>query len=168
MQLALIAPQIDYKESYLSYIKELGTEERYPFPLDFDHTDFSAMLNKIEDFNQGINLPDGYVPSSTYWLVADGEILGVSNLRHYLNERIRQVGGHVGLGIRPSVRNQGLSKELLKLTLSKAKEKGIHEIHLHCYKQNIASARMIIACGGSLDSEIKVESTLVQRFIIKQ
>lgn len=160
----LTKPNLKYRESYFHYIQELGDEERYPFPLDFDHSNFSAMLKKIDDFEQGKNLPDGYVASSTYWLIQGDELVGVANLRHELNESLKKAGGHIGLGIRPSYRGQGLSIQLLNLTLQKAKQKNINPVQIHCYKENTASARMIMACGGVLDSEVMDSGTVVQRY----
>src|SRR5699024_6384803 len=107
------------------YILELGDEERYPFPLDFDHSNFEELLSKLDKFRKGKDLPDGYVPASTFWLVDRDEILGVSNLRHFLNDRIRHAGGHIGLGI-----------HLLGLTLQQAYALGITEVHIHCHKVN--------------------------------
>ncbi len=165
----LITPSSRYHASYLSYIEELGDEERYPFPLDFEHHDFTAMLARIRQFEQGINLPVGVVPSSTYWLVKSHEIIGVANLRHQLNEQLKQAGGHIGLGIRPSFRGRKLSIQLLKLTLKQAANKGIKAVHVHCYRDNLASARMIVAAGGQLDSELSsTAGQVVQRYIIKQ
>ncbi|MES2606522.1 MAG: GNAT family N-acetyltransferase [Pseudomonadota bacterium] len=166
MPIQLITPALQYQTSYQAYIEELGDETRYPFPMDFAHADFPALLARLDEFRQGINIPDGFVPSSTYWLVEGNELLGVSNLRHHLNNRIRHVGGHIGLGVRPSRRGTGLGKTLLKLTLAKAAEKAITPIHVHCYKHNEPSARMILANGGQLDSEIAEAGEVVQRYLI--
>ncbi|MDO6620931.1 GNAT family N-acetyltransferase [Shewanella sp. 10N.286.51.B2] len=154
----LVKPSGYYQQSYIDYITELGDEERYPFPLDFDHSDFGAMLEKISDFARGQNLPAGYVASETYWLVEGDELLGVANLRLTLNDNIRYCGGHIGLGIRPRFRGKGLGVELLAQTIALAKGKGINELHIHCYKHNLASAKMIIANGGVLDSEIELDT----------
>lgn len=162
----LMLPGAALETSYRHYIAELGSEERYPFPLDFDHSDFAAMLARLDEFRNGVNLPEGYVPSTTYWLVQDGELLGVSNLRHCLNERIRQAGGHIGLGIRPAWRGKGLGSLLLRLTLQQARQRGIAQVHVHCYRHNVASARMIRANGGWLESEVEVDGKLVQRYLI--
>ncbi len=165
----LIKPTIDHQDSYLSYIEELGEEERYPFPLDFDHSDFSAWLKRVAEFEQGIELPLGYVPSSTYFMVKDGEILGVSNLRHVMNDALLEAGGHIGLSTRPSLRGQGLGIELLQLTLTEANQLDINEVHIHCYHDNPASAKMIEACGGVLDSEFKPDDgPVVLRYVIRQ
>lgn len=162
----LIVPTAEFETSYRQYIQELGSEERYPFPLDFDHSDFPTLLARLDEFRKGVNLPEGYVRSTTYWLVQDGELMGVSNLRHYLNDRIRHVGGHIGLGVRPSRRGRGLGSALLGLTLQQARQLGIAQVHVHCYKHNEASARMIRANGGWLESEIEADGKLVQRYLI--
>ena len=162
----LVAPSRRYERSYKAYIEELGDEERYPFPMDFDHSDFAKLLARLDEFRLGVNVPEGYVPSTTYWLVKGEELLGVSSLRHHLNERIRHTGGHIGLGIRPSQRGTGLGKLLLKLTLEEAGKRGITEVHVHCYKHNEPSARMIVANGGRLESELQDRGKVVQRYLI--
>ena len=100
-------PGLAYESSYREYIRELGDEERYPFQLDFDHSDFNGMLARLEDFRLGRNLPEGFVTTSTYWLTNGQKLFGVSSLRHSLNPRIRHIGGHIGLSILPSARGQG-------------------------------------------------------------
>ena len=165
----LILPTKEYELSYRSYIEELGDEERYPFPLDFDHQDFSALLERIEEIRNGIRLPENYVASTTYWLIDKGEIVGVSNLRHELNDSIRFMGGHIGLSNRPSVRKSGVGKILMQKTIEQAMNMGIREIHIHCEKSNPASANLIKSCGGELHSEVTGDAHpgVVQRFIIR-
>ncbi len=161
-------PDQKYERSYRSYIAELGTEERYPFPLDFPHEDFPALLKRLERLSQGTNVPAGYVPSTTFWLVEGSEILGVSNLRHYLNRRIRHTGGHIGLGIRPACRGRGLGSLLMSLTIQEARKREIGELHIHCHKDNGAAARIIIGNGGVLESEFREEESMkvVQRYVV--
>lgn len=161
----LVLPDTEYEASYSEYIQELGDEERYPFPLDFDHSDFPELIARLDKFRRGDDLPEGFVPATTYWLVDGGEILGVSNLRHHLNERIRYAGGHIGLGVRPSKRGDGLGSHLLQLTLEKAFARGIKSVQVHCHQHNQPSVRMIIANGGSLESEINDGGEVVQRYV---
>ena len=168
MPVALVLPHPDFEQSYRAYIDELGDEERYPFPLDFEHHDFVALLQRLDDFASGTNLPDGYVSSSTFWLVEGEELIGVSNLRHTLNEKIRHCGGHIGLGIRPSYRGKGLGNVLMALTIEEARKRGMGELHIHCHKDNEASARMIISNHGVLHSEIEdgEPPVTIQRFVV--
>lgn len=168
MSIELISPNSNLQTSYNDYILELGDEERYPFPLDFDHSDFQALLGRLRDFSKGQNIPEGYVPATTYWLVENDELVGVSNLRHHLNDRILESGGHIGLGIRPSSRGRRLSIKLLELTIQEARKMNIEKIHIHCHKSNEASSRMIRAVGAELESEVQEmgSSELVQRYVL--
>lgn len=169
MNCHLVRPAAGYERSYRDYIRELGDEERYPFPLDYDHDDFPALLQRLDNLARGIDLPEGFVPSSTFWLVHGDELVGVSNLRHSLNDRIREIGGHIGLGIRPSFRGRGLGTLLLGLTVAEARQRGIRPIHIHCHKRNTASARMIVGNGGVLESEVldAGSAEVVQRYILE-
>ena len=168
MAISLLKPGPELEQSYRDYIVELGDEERYPFPLDFEHDDFPAYLQRLDDLANGINIPDSYVPSSTFWLVDGDEILGVSNLRHFLNDKIRQYGGHIGLGIRPSQRGKGLGSLLMALTIGEARKRGIGEIHIHCEKNNEASVRTITGNHGVLDSEADYGDppVTIQRYVV--
>lgn len=146
----LINPNTDLQKSYVSYIGELGEEERYPYPLDLKHKDFNWL-----------------VPNTTFWLVEGNEILGCSHLRHCLNAELEMAGGHIGLGIRPSARGKGLGKILLNATIDKAVKMGIEKIHIHCDADNIQSRRMIESIGAVLESAINLDlpQKTVMRYI---
>ena len=83
----------------------------------------------------------------------DGEIVGVSNLRHRLTDRLRLLGGHIGFGVRPSARGRGVAKELLKQTLTQAGRLGLSEVLVIRRKENTVSSRVIEANRGRLESE---------------
>lgn len=168
MTLALILPSRRYEQSYRDYIDELGSEERYPFPLDFDCIDFDLLLAQLSDFANSIHLPEGFVPSSTYWLVDGATLIGVSNLRHRLTERLRAIGGHIGMGIRPSCRGRGHGMALMRLTVAEARKRGIDEVHIHCHKHNHASARIIRRIGGVLGDAVRPEgsSLEIERYVL--
>jgi predicted acetyltransferase len=169
----LVTPSAYYESSFRQYISELGEEERYPFVLDLKADDFANYLVRLTQFRDGINIPKGYVDSSTFWLVSDNTLLGVSNLRHRLNKEIAHVGGHIGLGIRPSARGKKLSRLLLAWTCEMAREKGIGEppnnaLHIHCYSHNVPSKRMIESVGGQLHSTVEDGDSSVSRYVFLQ
>lgn len=169
----LISPRAGFEKSYNDYISELGDEDRYPYPMDLPHSDFASLVALLTDFADGKRLFCGMVPNSTFWLIDNNEIVAVSHLRHELNDSLRLMGGHIGLGVRPSYRGKGLSKMLLNMTLAEAKKRDIHTIHIHCYKDNLASVNMIVACGGLLDAELrsdceKTDSPTVQKYVLKE
>lgn len=169
----LISPHVDFEKSYNDYIAELGDEERYPYPMDLPYKDFISLVELLTDFSNGKRLFSKMVTNSTFWLVDDNEIIAVSHLRHVLNDSLRHMGGHIGLGVRPSYRSKGLSKDLLRLTMEEAKKRAIYTLHIHCYKNNLASVNMVRACGGVLDTEVlsdekDAESAIVQKYILKE
>ena len=165
---SLIKPIVDYEQSYRSYIHELGNAERYPFTLDFEFDDFPALVTRLTNHSSGIDLPDDWVPHTTFWLIEDGEIVGVSSLRHHMTERLKLIGGHIGFGVRPSEQGRGVAKELLKQTLNQAGRLGISEAVVICLKDNLASSSVIKANGGKIELEYSVPeyAGLLQRYII--
>ncbi len=160
----LVSPSLKYQTSYLEYIEELKDEERYPFSLDFPHHDFPALLQRLENFKLGIDVPRGYVQSFTYWMIKDRRIIGVSNFRPDLTPELARCGGHIGMGVRPSERGNGLGNLLLKLTLEKAKEYGLRELHIHCYQNNVASNKAIQHCGGQLIDSLEIDGAPINRY----
>lgn len=114
---------------------------------------FAESLAKLRDWARGVNLPDGYVPESSYWLVSEGEeILGQVNIRHRLTPALEDFGGHIGYQIRPSQRGKGYGTQMLALGLDKARQLGLTRVLITCDPENIASVRVIEKNGGILAS----------------
>ena len=58
---------------------------------------FSGYVQLRKRNSQGLDLPEGYVPDTVYVLENDeGDYVGIVNLRHCLNEALRQGAGHIG------------------------------------------------------------------------
>ena len=87
----------------------------------------------------GIGLPDGHVPSATFWLVRGNRYIGTVNIRLRLNEGLARYGGHAGVVIRLSERGKGYGTAALPLALRKARELGIADILLTCTEDNAPS-----------------------------
>ncbi|CQR55314.1 GNAT family N-acetyltransferase [Paenibacillus riograndensis] len=169
-RLELIKPSVDLENEYLSFYKEWldSGEEMYPWVIEKDPTNFNAMVQFLIDNENGINLPEGWVPDSTYWLINENrKIIGVVNIRHQLSEYLLYRGGHIGYGIRTSERLQGYATQLLALSLQKAKELGISKVLLICDERNKGSFHTIIKNGGIPDSDfIEEDGTVLKRFWI--
>src|ERR1043166_4024106 len=167
----LVEPSLQLRDSYRGLVEEFlaRSEKLVPFPLQFPTSDFPVFLERLAACARGEELPDGFVPHSTFWLVRNGtEVLGVSNLRHRLTDALRAEGGHIGYGIRPSARGQGFATQLLRRTLDRAWAIGIEEAWLTCGKGNLASVRTILHNGGVLVSEEFMASRgeVIQRYKI--
>lgn len=151
----LIEPNITYKDSFLDAVVEYQAEGQQNY-IDLDipslRGDFSSYITKHDNWSKGIDLPEGYVAQTTYWLVEADLFIGEVRIRHKLNDALRNVGGHIGYDIRPTQRRKGYGKLILSLGLQKAKELGIDSILITCDVNNIGSNKIIKANGGKLDS----------------
>jgi len=116
---------------------------------------FMKWLEVKERESLGINLKEGYVPQSIYWVMENEEIIGIGKIRHYLNENLLICGGHIGLGISSCYRGKGVGTKALKLLLEEAlKAYGIERVLLTNNESNVASRRIVEKCGGELESII--------------
>ena len=130
-------------------------ENRY----DAGVKDFDAYLQRLAMFASGVNLPAERVPSSEFYLLGDGRLIGRAALRRSLNAELEIIGGHIGYDIRPSERGRGFGTLILRLVLEKAREIGLKKVLLTCDADNVASARVIENNGGRLDKQIIYEKT---------
>jgi predicted acetyltransferase len=76
------------------------------------------------------------------------------------------MGGHIGYGIRPSMRGRKLAPIMLALALKKAKAFGIKKALVTCDEWNQASAATIEACGGVLENIVLFEGERIKRYWI--
>lgn len=113
--------------------------------------EFPAWIRSRIDMEQGINLDPRKVPMTTFWMRKDGHPIGISKLRHRLNDALLQSGGHIGFCIRPSERGKGYARELLDMTIRRAWGMGIDRVLLTCDADNERSWRTIERCGGRLE-----------------
>lgn len=166
----LVAPSAAYEKSYMSFLKEIRENEETPIPfvLKYNADDIHSMIKRCENDARGIDIPDGFVPHTTYWLAKDGrDVIGVSNLRHRLTAGLEQEGGHIGIGVRPSERGKGYGSLLLKKTLVRTRAMGIRQVLMTCHRSNIPSIRTILKSGGILESEdAGPDGTIIQRYWI--
>lgn len=95
-------------------------------------------------------------------------LVGMTNLRHHLNDYLLTYGGHIGYSVRPSERQNGYATQMLRLTLEQARARGIGKVRICCDHYNVASAKTIRANGGVLEDEQfdPQDGTLTQRYWI--
>ena len=166
----LIEPTAFLEKEYNEMLSEWHHtgESLVPFILKYDSSDFEKLINLIKGFKKGINIPDSFVPHSTFWLVnRDNKILGVVNIRHSLTDSLRKDGGHIGYGIRPLERRMGYATRILKLALNEAKKLGITQALVTCDKDNIGSEKTILKNKGIFNQEYIVDGGIKLSFWIE-
>lgn len=166
----LVRPSWDYRDAYISFYEEWlqSGEDMVPWVIKREPYAYREMLRFLEEGERPELVPPNFVSHSTYWLLdKTGRIVGAANLRHTLNDKLLRSGGHIGYGIRPSERGRGYASELLRLTLERARERGIGRVLVVCDRGNAASERVIVKNGGLLESELTEENgNVVRRFWI--
>jgi predicted acetyltransferase len=167
----LIEPVVELKSEFLAMVKDFRMENNDVIDGigSIDADNFEDSVSRAKDHAKGMDLPEGWVAASTYWLLRRGRIIGTCNLRHELNEFLRNWGGHIGFSICPSQRGRGYGRRMLALVLKKAQAVGIKKALVACDDNNIASARVIEKNGGKLADKVKTEYAdfLVRRYWIE-
>jgi len=145
----LIKPDVGYGRSFVQAVEELRLRREDSFfrafgrPLTVDQ-----YIELTEKHAQRKDLPPGWVPYATFWLVNDGVFIGELHFRYVLTDYLRNYGGHIGYTIRPSERRKGYGKQLLAMALPKIKSLGYSRVLITCDETNIASQKIIEANGG--------------------
>ncbi len=145
-------PSIDRKEDAIQYINEFYANNSNINGAGGLHrflNDYEGWLKKLEDDYTCVPNEDR-VPARTYFLVreSDNKIIGMSNIRLALNERLKRSGGHIGYAIRPSERGKGLNKINLYLALKVCDEYNIDTVLMDADIKNPASWKTMEALGG--------------------
>lgn len=96
-------------------------------------------------------LPEGAVHATHWWIVEDERYLGAIDLRHYVNQFLHDIGGHIGYSVRPSARGRGVATWALAQVLPQARAMGLRRVLLTCDDSSEASARTIERNGGVLE-----------------
>ncbi|MBN2794300.1 MAG: GNAT family N-acetyltransferase [Clostridia bacterium] len=131
------------------------------------YDDLSEWLDMIS--KKEIDTINDEITASTYFTLrkSDQKIIGSIQLRHHLDDELKEHGGHIGYGISPLERNKGYGKEQLRLVLEKASERKIPKVLITCRKDNQASKRTAISCGGVFLKETIYEGVEQLHFIIQ-
>lgn len=159
-------PTIERKQEALAYLQEHvdngfnlnGTgelkdclngktyEEWLDDVINFQEKEYAESKNKVS--------------GTTFFMIRenDNKVAGMVNLRHYLNDYLKNFGGHIGYGIRPTERRKGYAKIQLYLTLIEAQKLGIDKVMVDCINTNIGSEKTILALGGEFDREVFEEN----------
>ena len=120
--------------------------------LSYDEYKSWLIAKHQESEQKGIT--DGWkVPSTTFWLYADGVPVGVGHVRHFLTEALRKAGGHIGYGVAPEYRGNGYGTALLGMLLDEACAMGIEKALVTVRTGNAASRAVALANGGVIEKE---------------
>ncbi|MHA0040251.1 GNAT family N-acetyltransferase [Deinococcus sp. PEB2-63] len=157
----LLPPDERFKSSFLDAVREAqatgsGLGDTLSFDVADMERDFASFLTHLRRFEPGHTLPEGFVHSEYLWLVDGSTYLGRASIRHSLNARLREFGGHIGYEVRPGARRQGHATRILAGSLRRARQLGIESALVTCDADNTGSRRTIEKCGGVLEGQFVV------------
>ena len=157
MDIKLILPTPEYEQQVMALRAELfadgenfagcsglDTAQTYAEWLDHD-----ALLHKMYG--------DNYVPSDVFLAVrmSDDRVVGVIDYRYVLSDFLFKYGGSTGYTVRKDERRKGYATEMLRLVCEKARAHGDRFLIVTCDKENEASRRTILKCGGVFENEVE-------------
>ncbi len=150
---SLSACHVNALEVFLREFEESGDVlHGYFFDLSMS---IKKVISTLEAWERGDELPDGWVPNSTWFWENDGVLQGVINVRHCLSPWLEKNGGHIGYSVAPSQRQQGVATSMLRSALIKCKELEIPRAMVICDSDNVGSVKAIEANNGVLEREEK-------------
>jgi predicted acetyltransferase len=120
--------------------------------------DAAAFLDSLDDVEAKggrVRLPDGSLvprlPGYHRW-IWDGEFCGSISFRWQAgtSQLPSHVLGHIGFAVVPWKRGRGCAREALRLLLPESRRRGLDYVEITTDPDNVASQRVITACGGRL------------------
>ena len=169
-KIILVKPNLSYADEIIKY-KEESLKESPLINGSAGLNRFSSIEDWLEELKKRSSeatVPEGLVPSSTYLGVRekDNYIVGMIDIRHYLNEYLTQVGGNIGYSVRKTERNKGYAKQMFKLALEKCKGLKIKKVLITCDEDNIASEKVILSANAKFEDIRSVDGENKKRLWI--
>lgn len=160
-RLVLVRPSYEYQKQIVETMEEWSeynaTHDTNRSPGAIFYSDWHNFDEYLRHFDQQEHHPkEGHVPSTTYFAL-DKErniMVGAISIRHYLNEDLRNGGGHIGDEIRPSERRKGYATEMISLALTMCRKLKIEKVMMSCNDYNIGSRKSIIKNGGVYEKTV--------------
>ena len=166
-EIMLIMPSARLKEDAIRYKEEhfaYGDMQVHGSGGLAYYEDFDAWIKHIDAIREPQTDTD--IKTSTFFSkrISDGKLIGCVKVHHTLNKELES-GGHIAYGIRPSERRKGYATKQLRLALEFARNAGMHKVIVACDKENIASAKTAISCGGILSKEFEENGVMKQHYL---
>lgn len=120
-----------------------------------DTLPYEEWLRRVENNSNSATVDKNWAVAETYFGTDENNrIVGIIDFRHNLATRfLNEYGGHVGYSVRPSERRKGYCTQMLLQIKAVAASLGLPFIMLGLYKDNLASLKTIIKCGGRIVEE---------------
>ena len=125
--------------------------------------EYKKWLQEVDNHSKSIDLPEGWIPYTTYVLYINDTPVGYGRVRHTSSEYLENVigAGNLGYGISKEYRGKGYGDILFKELLKKCKDFGYKEIKLFPLKSNEATVKIMLKNGGKIIGDFKGEKHII-------
>jgi len=134
-------------------LQEIGNNE-YGFTNEVKEMPFGEYkkwLIQEENYSKAIDLPENWIPQTTYFFYANMCPVGIARIRHFSSNALEEQGvGNFGYGIAKSHRGKGYGNALFPHILQKCKLLGYKKTKSFVNIDNIASNKIFLASGAVL------------------
>ena len=126
-----------------------------------EYENFYEWFKEEQKLDREEDLKENQVGCTTYLVLTkeDDELIALLDMRHSLDYNHGSVYGHIGIDIRPTKRNKGYYKEILKLSVELAKELKMKKLVIACDYANIPSKKGIERVFGDDYQLVPVEGS---------
>lgn len=127
-------------------------------------TEYKKWLKAQENHSVGKNLPDNWIPYTTFVLFVDKVPVGIGRVRHSSSTYLETVigAGNLGYGISKDFRGKGYGNALFSLLLKECKNFGYEKIKLFPHRDNFPTIRIMLKNGGKVVGEFNDEKTIIE------
>ena len=164
MEIKLVSPSIEYKDSFLRGLALLTAQsERSAWVYLGDTADLTIPAQDFESYVNTLHLRqtkqiDKFVCDTTYWAIINNDVVGRISIRHELNDFLKKIGGHIGYITHPAWRGRGIATKMLKEILKTERARSIGKLLLTCDEGNIASEKTILKNSGKYTELVTLEN----------
>lgn len=146
-----VLPDRRWRDEYLAALSETDPMANGTILEPVTADSFDELVERRRREREGTRLWKDRVPATELWLVEGDRFVGRVSVRHRLDDRSLDYGGHIGFWIRPSRRRQGYGTHALRFGLAEAKRLDIPKVLLTADADNFASQRIIESGGGAYE-----------------
>ncbi len=93
-------------------------------------------------------VPERWVQATQFICLRGERVVGVLDVRHVLNDYLREYAGHIGYSVRPDERRKGVATFMLRTALAYCRKIGLTRVMVACEPDNFGSRNTILKNGG--------------------